>query len=356
MPYTTHPTWYKKAPRKGSKGASDMDNAIYVTQGNNSLGWWKYAMAEDTWEILDDVPIGLNRKKVKGGTDLVYLVHNDTGYVYCMKGYKTEFYRYNVETGAWETLSDLPTGARAKWDKGSWLCVEGQDADVIYAAKAKYNELYKYYIDGDSFATLTGMPFYGAAGRKKKMKDGASAAWYDGDIYALKGGNTQEFWMYDVDTDTWVELDTMPANGSTGRKKRVKYGADIVSYGYGFFFALKGNKTVEFWRYGLPVPPAGTAPERSGVMAGPTVTRDLGVTLAPNPLSGGFVTLRYALPSAGPATINVVDVVGRTVDRRTVLASRTGAVNLDLRSLSAGVYLVRFETDGYRTTRKLVVQ
>ena len=42
--------------------------------------------------------------------------------------------------------------------------------------------------------------------------------------------------------------------GSTGRKKRVKYGADLVHWGYGAFFALKGNKTNEFWRYVVPPP------------------------------------------------------------------------------------------------------
>ncbi|OYD15378.1 hypothetical protein CH330_05835 [candidate division WOR-3 bacterium JGI_Cruoil_03_51_56] len=33
-----------------------------------------------------------------------------------------------------------------------------------------------------------------------------------------------------------------------------------------------------------------------------------------------------------------------------------GAANLDLRTLSAGVYLVRLDTDGFATTSKLVVQ
>ncbi|MBN2537926.1 T9SS type A sorting domain-containing protein [candidate division WOR-3 bacterium] len=43
------------------------------------------------------------------------------------------------------------------------------------------------------------------------------------------------------------------------------------------------------------------------------------------------------------------------LDRR-VAAGRSGAVSLDLRSLSAGIYLVRLETDGYSGTAKLVVQ
>jgi hypothetical protein len=41
---------------------------------------------------------------------------------------------------------------------------------------------------------------------------------------------------------------------------------------------------------------------------------------------------------------------------RSVVATRTGAVSLDVRSLSAGTYLVRLESDDYTATQKLVVQ
>ncbi len=359
MPYTAHPLWYKKAPRKGSKGVYDGVNYIYVTQGNNSLGFWRYSVADDSWEILEDVPYGTTRKKVKGGTDMAFVVRNDTGYVYLLKGYKTEFYRYNTRSNSWESRYNAPTGHRAKWDKGSWLCVEDEGADVIYAHKAKYNELYAYYIDADTWSsdtTLTGMPFIGATGRRKKSKDGGSAAWYSNAMYALKGGNTGEFWRYDVGTDAWTELDSVPSYGSTGRKKRVKYGADIVTVGNGAFFALKGNKTVEMWRYVLATPMAHGGTPRAGIMARPAKIGGCRLTVAPNPLSGGFVTLRYGLPTAGPATVSVFDATGRMAARQSLVVSRDGCSTLDLRSLSAGVYLVRLEADGYSASRKLVVQ
>jgi hypothetical protein len=59
---------------------------------------------------------------------------------------------------------------------------------------------------------------------------------------------------------------------------------------------------------------------------------------------------------AGPATIRVFDVTGRSVVKRSVLATRTGAVSLDVHSLSTGIYLVRFNAQDFTATHKLIVQ
>ena len=362
MPYSRHPRWGSKPPRKGAKGATgsgaDNGDVIYATQGNNSLGWWVYDITGDTWKYLTDVPLGLNRKKIKGGTDLVY-IPGDTDYVYCLKGYKTEFYRFNLAREVWESLDDAPVGVRNKYDKGSWLVWDGDR--YLYAHKAKYHELYKYDLERqrwDDTTRLASMPFIGKMGRKKKSKDGGSAAYYDGFLWALKGGNTQEWWKYEIATNKWTEKETMPAYGSTGRKKRVKYGADVVHYGTGapLFFTAKGNKTVEFWGYYEPPTAFSARPSRSGIAGSVTPAGDLSFDVMPNPLVGRVATVRYSLPKAGPVSISIFDVAGRSVSSRTLLASRTGAVNLDLRSLSAGIYLVRLNGDGFERTRKLVVQ
>jgi hypothetical protein len=385
MPFQTHPVWASKPPRKGSKGVSDGDNTIYVTQGNNTLGFWSYHIAEDSWAKLEDVPLGMYRKKVKGGTDMAY-VPGMPGYVYLLKGYKNEFYRYNTVSGEWETLPNAPVGVRLKWDKGSWLCPGPQpgapDMPVLYAHKAKYHELWRFDLATQRWDSLrlTGMPYIGQTLRRKKSKDGGSAALQDGRIFAFKGGNTQEFWMYDPATDQWTELDTIPAWGSSGRKKRVKYGADIASYGDGAFFALKGNKTSEVWRYVMPYA-AGFQPKRSGIMAEAVKTRAAyGFELRPNPLVDGIVTVTWQFADAplslrttdrgrclmgtvrqrrgnpGAVAIKVFDVAGRTVSHTWSLGhSVSGSLSLDLRSLAAGIYLVRLDADGFTSSQKLVI-
>jgi hypothetical protein len=54
--------------------------------------------------------------------------------------------------------------------------------------------------------------------------------------------------------------------------------------------------------------------------------------------------------------LSVYNVAGQTVMARTLAAGRSGIVNLDLRHLSNGVYLVKFASDGYENSQKLVVQ
>ncbi|MFO7639093.1 MAG: T9SS type A sorting domain-containing protein, partial [bacterium] len=355
---------------KGARGAADGDNTIYMVHGNNTVAFWKYDIAANEWTGLADVPLGPSGKRVKGGGDLVHVTVADSAYLYFLKGDRTEFFRYGIEGGQWQQMADAPVGIRNRFKRDGWLAWDGGNA--LYAHKPNYfdrglltHEFWRYDIAGDSWCQnpetrLAGMPLFGLHGgriKRKKAKDGGAGALDGGLIYALKGGNTQQFWRYDIAADSWAELDTVPTLGSTGRRRRVNAGADLAGYGGGVFFALKGNKTAEMWRYVVPMGYAARPrPERGGVMAGELPAGVPFVKLGPNPVTSGLATLRYSLPKAGPASIHVYDVSGRNVLSRGVAASRSGAVSLDLRNLSAGIYLVKLEADGYEVTRKLVVQ
>jgi hypothetical protein len=340
-----------------------------MTKGYNTLGFWRYDIPTDSWTQLADVPEGLRRKKVKGGTDLAWVPLAESsaeGWVYLLKGYYTEFYKYSPMLDSWFVLPFAPAGLRPKWRKGSWIVYDGEN--TIYAHKSRYynrttleHELWKFDVAADTWCrdTLNGMPLYGLHSgriRKKKAKDGGCGAWDNGIVYALKGGNTQQFWKYDAGADTWSETDTMPTNGSTGRKKRVKYGADIVAWGQASFFALKGNKTVEMWRYVIPSF-SSRSPARSGIQAelGPAHSKH-GIRVRRNPLTGPAATLEYTLPAAGPARVRVFDASGRAVLERQLLLERSGSLSLPTQRLSAGIYLVRVESGSYEASVKMVLQ
>ena len=338
---------------------ADGEGHIYLTKGNNTVGFWGYEespTAAGAWTQLTNVPTGASGKKVKQGAGLAWSHKAGVGSVYLLKGYRNEFWKYNPVT-KWSVLLEAPIGAanHLKWDAGSWLVADPDGGNMLYAFKAKYHEFYSYNTDTDVWSPpLKPMPIPGSAGNKK-AKDGSTAAWYSGKLYAFKGGNTSEFWRYFPLGDSWKKQDDIPLAGMTGARKKVKAGAALAGYPGTGLYAFKGNKSLEFWRF-TPYDVVGAQPSRDGVTAGSTEIGSVSFAIAPNPLSGGFATVRYSLPKAGLATLNVFDVTGRTVLNQTIAAGRTGTASLDLRKLEAGVYLVKVATEGFSTTQKLVVE
>ena len=107
---------------------------------------------------------------------------------------------------------------------------------------------------------------------------------------------------------------------------------------------------------------AGAQPSRDGVTAGSVKVGAASIAIAPNPLAGGYATVRYSLPKAGLATLTVFDVTGRTV--RTLASGRQKAgfysVSWDARDshgrqVPYGVYFYRLDTPGFRSVKKAVV-
>ena len=338
-----------KPPYTGSVGVSDSRGHVYAVKGANTLGFHKYFAGRNGWLQLADVPAGGGRK-VKAGSDLAYATCGDSVGVYLLKGYRNEFYRYEPtgeSTGAWQALASPPG---EKWPAGSWLCFDG--VDRIYAQQARTHAFHCYNLFTGTWQTVPNtMPFVSRfTGRSKKSKDGGSAAWWNGSIYALKGGSTQDFFKFTPATGVWTELDTMPAFGSTMKRIKVKAGGDIVNY-LSWFYALKGAKTNEFWSYrepgtlGSPVAPAGGVMAKAGAAPGR-------LTVQPNPATRGQARVRCR--ADGPAVLELFDASGRLVWSRPTQGP--GAREFLLPRLSSGVYLLRLDGPDGATECKLVMQ
>jgi len=331
-----------------------------MAKGNNTLGFWRYDIATDSWLQLANVPAGSHRK-TKAGSAALYVLIDGSGYIYLLKGPTCEFYRFNVTTWTWETMQPAPSGSHSKWYGGSFLTFDGDH--TIYAHKGRYHELWAYDVLTGvwSGTRLAGMPFVGRASRSYKSRDGGSGAWFEGGVYALKGGSSSEFWRYDATANTWTEFDELPPMASSGKVRKVYAGGNMVSVD-GTLFALKGNKTNEFWRYAVAFLSA-PQPSREGVMAAQTTLGDWQFAVSPNPLASGFAVLRYSLPKGGSAAVEVFNASGRLVYSSLAPAApvgqcgiRNSSFRLDLRSMPAGVYLVRVETDLCSATQKLVIE
>jgi hypothetical protein len=342
-----------RPPYKGAVGCTDGSGTVYATKGNNTPGFYGYTAATDSWKQLADVPLGTSNKKVKGGADAVYF----GGHVYLLKGYKNEFWRYNTATDTWTPLPDAPAGTNPKYNTGSFLVYDGNQ--TIYCHKSKYHELWRYDLARDTWypTPLTPMPLLSASGRRRKSKDGGCAAWLGDGFYAFKGANTQEFWKYWPQGDSWDEQETLPSVGSSARKKRVKNGADLVRIDPATILALKGGRVNELWRYTPSLVATRSTPQVvDGVLS--RLTRATGaIRIYPNPL-GQHGVLSYSLPRPALLQVRLYNAAGRAIRALVpaAVAQGSGTIPLSAQALAPGVYFVRVTAGGEQASVKLVVE
>jgi hypothetical protein len=347
----------KKAVKKGASMTKAGDK-LYATKGNNSLEFWRYAPAGADaypWTQLTNVPFGL--KNIKEGSGSVTVAFGETTYVYLLKGSGTrEFYRFNILTNTWEPRADAPAGTSGKTFKNG-SCITFDGANAIYALKASYNEFFAYNCSTNTWNTLTALPFIGNLGKKKKVKDGAGVANHGNVVYALKGGNTLEFWFYRTDSGKWTQGRDMPIGGG----KRVKGGGALVYAAMpNALFAFKGNNTFEFWRYGLSSIADGSRLTASDEIQSSSLIphpSSFGLSVAPNPFTNA-ATITYTLPKAGTASLKLYDVTGQLVQVLTAGHHTAGASSfiVSRSSLSSGIYLLKLETENATTTAKLIIE
>jgi len=133
------------------------DQKIFVGLGNapsNFRDWWEYNIVTDTWRQLTDLP---------GATRHHPFYFAAGGYVYAGFGHGAsiykDWYRWNIDTETWDQMDDLPAQGRVA---GTQLNI-GNRGFVLSG-------------DGENHGTMP----------------------------------TGEFWEYDYQADTWVELPSHP--------------------------------------------------------------------------------------------------------------------------------------------------
>ncbi len=351
-----------KPPSKGACAVAGDNGLIYAIKGNNTSSFYSYDPASDQWTQLADVPLGSSNKRVKGGTDIVFYRPQgrpDSSWLYLLKGDKTEFYRFSIQSGTWESLPSAPAGIKPKWDRGSWLVLErnpGHDRYKLYAHKAKNHEFYRFdLLTGVWDSVLKPMPLASRlTTRMRKTKEGC-ATYFDGFIYAFKAANTQEFWRYDIAGDSWTELDTIPAVGPSNRKKRVKAGCDLLPWN-GLIYALKGNKSNELWTFNPAVVSVANLPvggARDGV-ANAGRTSSIGLVV-PAVVRGNTIVLRCSPSRSGDIGVRLCAADGRTVLFQRAAVQSGGRIEVPLVQLPAGVYLLVLNTGSGEVARRLTL-
>jgi hypothetical protein len=340
VPYDPSATGKKKRVKSGAALAYDGDSLIYATKGNNTFEWLSYNILQNTWQHLKPIP---SLKGLKGGTGLAKVKRNGIDCIFVLKGSKSkENWLYFPDGDSFSRLPDAPY----EFKKGS--CATGYDDSIVYVLKDKYNLFYRVNIQTGTWTPKDTLPLVGIMGKKKKIKDGAALA-FDGSntIFAFKGGNTQEFWAYNVMTNNWAELETIPRGLS---RKRVKSGG-ALAYLNGAVYALKGSNTVEFWMHTFaktPVLLAGQSEITSTKIESPKFS------IFPNP-SKSNLSIKYDVKSENDLRIKIYNITGALI-RETTIKPKNDQIKLNLKDLSQGVYILRLENDNYQTSKKLIIQ
>jgi len=345
----------KKGVKKGAALAVGSDRRVYATKGNNTRDFFRYDPAAHAWTQLADVPMGT--KACKEGTGLAAVNVDGADYVYLLKGSGTyEFYRYDVTNDLWDvTLPPAPGGTSGKpYKNGSSMTYDG--GDLIYVLKGSYNEFFAYSVSNRTWwQTYDPLPLVAPpASKKTKVKDGAQIAYGNRTVYALKGGNTNEFWTYKCDSARWFQGTEMTAG-----VKRVKGGGALThASDLSVLYALRGNATWEFWAYNPGEFLFGSKLAGGGVTnAGRQDIAGYKFAVAPNPFTSR-TQVSYTLPQPGKVSLKLYDVTGALVT--TLAQGQTPAgshrVMLGADQLARGVYVLKFESGDYRTTRKVTIE
>ena len=338
----------RKRVKSGAALVFDGNSFLYATKGNNTLEWMSYNILLNTWQHLKPIP---SLKGLKGGTGLAKVKRNGFDCIFLLKGSKSkENFLYFPDGDSFCRLPDAPY----EFKKGS--CATGYDDSIVYVLKDKYNLFYRVNIRTGTWTLKDTLPLYGGLGKKKKVKEGVALAADDSvTIYAVKGGNTQEFWAYNSFFDVWVELETLPRGPSN---KRIKAGGALAfapkwwkGRGEGEIYALKGGNTVEFWKYeATGEPPTFAAQAEASLVNQKFAT----LRIIPNPSNGNF-TIDYNLKLEKDIRIKIFDIAGALI-REAITKPKSDQIKLDLKDLSQGVYILRLENDNYWLSRKLIIQ
>ncbi len=257
-------TWTKvtDAPMAIQYGGAmkNVNGMLYVLRGGNNTTFWRYNIAKSSWQTPNK---GLFGTEFRGTDYRVFgygseIVKGDGNYYYMTRGYYDNlFVRYDAVTGESTMMAMAPGG----FYTGSSMVYEATNNKIYAVASSSDQNLYVYDISTDTWSleVADDLPVASNVG---------SAFVYDGSRYLYwTRGNSNGFYRYDTQASAgsrWSQLSNTPAS--------IGNGGDL-SYRNGNIYALRGGNTLSFYRYDVG---AGTwsDPAVSDLPTGATMNTD----------------------------------------------------------------------------------
>jgi hypothetical protein len=175
-----------------------------------------------------------------------------------------------------------------------------------------------------------------------------------GKIFALKGGNTQDFGYYDISGNTWNTKEIIPGPA------RVKAGAAMVSYNHQIY-TLKGSNTNKFLRYtpstALSIVTTKSNTEKSIMTENISSILRTTVDVIPNPFINS-TTISYSIAAPGKVSLKMFAIDGSVIKVLCDEYHRVGSYSIRLSGddLAKGVYFLRYNDATIKTEIKVIVR
>lgn len=226
--------------KNGALTYSSAFNKIYALKGGSCSEFWCYDIANSSWESLPKMPESLSGKKPKAGCSLISAGLN----IFALKGGDTrDFYAYSILNRKWTILAPMQDSLyigrkKPKDGAGLVLCDDG----MIYAIFGNNTtDLVRYNPNDNTWSHISETP--------GTIRDGGSITHYNGTLYIFQGNNSRDIWRYSITDREWLpERCTIPGP----KKNNVKSGAiSTCDTALGIIYFFIGGNRQDLWKYDI---------------------------------------------------------------------------------------------------------